>query len=1009
MPEQILALQAYLDRLGRRQRWILGSRALLQAMAALLFLGIAAAVGFSVGLSRASVLAWIGTAGGLAVWLGLAWPLLPRWRASRSRVHQADLVEEALPALRSRLRTVVDRTAGSPEQLGSTVLLARAAARAHQDLQTLRPRRIHPARAVAFAGSAVFAGLVLSLLAGLVLPVGPIDALRVALGANAAESRLAADGATLREEQALVGDIVLRYVYPAYTGLDPVEVPNSDGTIHAPPGTVVQISARTAEVFDAAAVVTYEAAPEDARLSGGRDLLASLVVEGDGTWRFLLFRGKEVVQSPDYQILSEPDAPPVVAVEKPLERVPVDRGLGLAWSAQDDYGIDRVVLEVEVDGEVREFELRDPLDGPTALRGRISMDPRSLGLKPGDEATLRVVATDNDLLGGTKRGVSPDMEFTVTGPQSGGDRLAQYHERLRDALLEALADFLVEPIPPEDGAAAMTRWVGSSRARLEPIQAIYDEQWGGETPDGIDATLVNRVLEDAARLFRFTLTTWEPGTGRRITEQDLVTFASLHAEEVEALEQAIWVVDQMLQQLALMEVAQAAETVAQEARELAQLAEDADAAEMLARLDQLERLMNELAAAAQQLSNGQLQEFVNSRVQEAASLMDEIRRAIAEGRLDDAREMMQQLAEQLDQLSEGLGNRMAQQQAGEDQLSEAYEQLKEDLAELEQDQLELAERISEGREEMGDDLAEQLDAWAEADRLYREAQSAASLSLQATGDGTGWRTGNLRKLQRMIEEIDTIEDPLRARDASRAREAVLGTTLPLAGAQRGLAYERERPRSAGERVPPGVTVAEAQVREVDARLERLLEIFRQLEQQATQESPEMQELAQQLAQEQAELGERQQQLQGQVSDVEAAMPTGDGSAEEAMQQAGEAMGRAGQQLQQGEASTGEGHQRDAAGQLREARQALERQMQEAQQMQRSMQQMGQQREGQSGGQGDDQGGESRTDRGRVEIPAPEEFQTPEAYRRALLEGMSAEVPDEFEALKRRYYEDLVKQ
>ena len=78
-------------------------------------------------------------------------------------------------------------------------------------------------------------------------------------------------------------------------------------------------------------------------------------------------------------------------------------------------------------------------------------------------------------------------------------------------------------------------------------------------------------------------------------------------------------------------------------------------------------------------------------------------------------------------------------------------------------------------------------------------------------------------------------------------------------------------------------------------------------------------------------------------------------------------------------------------------------------MQRSMQQMGQQREGQSGGQGDDQGGESRTDRGRVEIPAPEEFQTPEAYRRALLEGMSAEVPDEFEALKRRYYEDLVKQ
>ena len=33
----------------------------------------------------------------------------------------------------------------------------------------------------------------------------------------------------------------------------------------------------------------------------------------------------------------------------------------------------------------------------------------------------------------------------------------------------------------------------------------------------------------------------------------------------------------------------------------------------------------------------------------------------------------------------------------------------------------------------------------------------------------------------------------------------------------------------------------------------------------------------------------------------------------------------------------------------------------------------------------------------------------EAYRRALLEGMEAEVPDEYRALKQRYYEELVRQ
>ena len=35
--------------------------------------------------------------------------------------------------------------------------------------------------------------------------------------------------------------------------------------------------------------------------------------------------------------------------------------------------------------------------------------------------------------------------------------------------------------------------------------------------------------------------------------------------------------------------------------------------------------------------------------------------------------------------------------------------------------------------------------------------------------------------------------------------------------------------------------------------------------------------------------------------------------------------------------------------------------------------------------------------------------TPEAYRRALLEGMEGEVPSEYRALKKRYYEELVNQ
>jgi hypothetical protein len=45
----------------------------------------------------------------------------------------------------------------------------------------------------------------------------------------------------------------------------------------------------------------------------------------------------------------------------------------------------------------------------------------------------------------------------------------------------------------------------------------------------------------------------------------------------------------------------------------------------------------------------------------------------------------------------------------------------------------------------------------------------------------------------------------------------------------------------------------------------------------------------------------------------------------------------------------------------------------------------------------------------VELPSPEEFRTPEEYRQALLEGMEGDVPEEYRALKKRYYEELVSQ
>ena len=123
-----------------------------------------------------------------------------------------------------------------------------------------------------------------------------------------------------------------------------------------------------------------------------------------------------------------------------------------------------------------------------------------------------------------------------------------------------------------------------------------------------------------------------------------------------------------------------------------------------------------------------------------------------------------------------------------------------------------------------------------------------------------------------------------------------------------------------------------------------------------------------------------------------------------MGQAGEEMEQAQGAVEMGYAMSAEGHQRRAVDKVRETQEHLQQAMEKQSQMQQSMAQM----RGERGGEAGDQHGDGPST-SEPDIPAPELFQTAEAYREALLEGMAGEVPKEFETLKRRFYEDLVRQ
>ena len=134
--------------------------------------------------------------------------------------------------------------------------------------------------------------------------------------------------------------------------------------------------------------------------------------------------------------------------------------------------------------------------------------------------------------------------------------------------------------------------------------------------------------------------------------------------------------------------------------------------------------------------------------------------------------------------------------------------------------------------------------------------------------------------------------------------------------------------------------------------------------------------------------------------------------QEALDEAADRMRDAGDDLGRGRPMEAEGSQGVASRRLEDAQQSLRQAMQQASEQAQggSQSSEGQEGRGEEGdSEGADRGGQGNERDIELDIPTREEFRTPEEYRRALLEGMEGEVPEEYRSMKRRYYEELVHQ
>jgi hypothetical protein len=592
----------------------------------------------------------------------------------------------------------------------------------------------------------------------------------------------------------------------------------------------------------------------------------------------------------------------------------------------------------------------------------------------------------------------------VLGASELDHRATERQEQLLDAMLLVLADFLEEPWPPAYQSGALARWGEAVSKRYSPLAALQDGLLAYASSQ--EFRVLDRVLRSGSELIRFTQVAFEPSSTAPASEGDLATTAELRDRGVVALEDGILEIARLIAVDAERRLAEQSERLANLADRMNQeLADGADAQELLSRLDQLERMFEEMTKDIARLEQGGLREFMNQRADDAKSLMEEIREALAAGRLDEARELMDRLARQLQELSDGVQDNLERRVSeSRDVLAEA-EDLDRELEQIQKDQESLRKQVEDARRksDTGDfEAAEKL--WQEVGQLSRElGEDASAFADELRRNGRAFN--ELQRMRDVAEQAGELARDADNRDLDGARDQADGTRRAI---ERSKDAFQQQQRQGSNLQGPG----KVELRQMEQKGQRIAALLEQLSQGSQRASSEAQRRVQQLQGEQQAIEERLGEATDKARELEQEMRSRPRDVGESLERAEEAMDQAGRQMGEGNPMSAEGQQRQAGQRIQDARDGLRDAMERERRMQQQMTrggQGGEERPDQSD-QGQREGSQSRNTEGeRVEIPKPEWFATPEEYRRALLEGMEGEVPEEYRALKKRYFEELVQQ
>ena len=445
-----------------------------------------------------------------------------------------------------------------------------------------------------------------------------------------------------------IGQLVLRYLFPDYTGL-PEQVQEGGGDVQALPGTQVRLSMR-ANVPLASGRLRFEAGDEvPLAITEGQELHGELLVMQNDAYVIEVedLHGLKNSRPPRFAVQVQPDAVPTVEVAEPVDGVEVDEttDLRIRYEASDDFGLQNAALVYlgPAGGEQRVPMHQGRFDRSSVFE-TFTWNMNDWVLPDGETLQFYVEVYDNDTISGPKRGVSEVVTLRMRNREQEHDELEQLQEELADATLDLLADHL-------DLAAEFEEWQEQMEAgeELDP-NALAEAQERQQQAEQRAEQVAQQVNEALARVQNDPYSTYESFADLQALQRNM---ERLQNSLMPSLQQSMQAMPpQSPSPSQMSEPRERLEDVLEELERMASLSEQIADNEKMQDLERLSTKMmeeqNSLLSALDDLP----QDF------QGGELPPELQEM-----LDNLQSMMQDLMEAMAQMPTAISGRVSQQPA----------------------------------------------------------------------------------------------------------------------------------------------------------------------------------------------------------------------------------------------------------------------------------------------------------------------------------------------------------